>query len=123
MMTVNSMEESRKIALQERRERLKKYARRQITYSFNYVYVFTLGLEVNTEIDVDTLDIAGELHSLYMSGKLTIEGKNLHQISDELFDAVSQIWSFGNIEITISTSNNKKYLVKYNTHRPQLLSI
>jgi hypothetical protein len=117
------MKESRQFALQERRERLKKYARRQISYSFTHLYNFTLGLEIPPDTDVDTLDLAGELQGMYMSGKLTVEGKNLHKISDELFDVVSQIWSSGNIEITISTSNNKKYLVKYNTHRPQLLSI
>ena len=117
------MRESRQFALRERRERLKKYARRQVSYSFTHIYNFTLGLEITPDTDVDTLDVPGELQGLYTSGKLTVEDKSLHQISDELFDAVSQIWSPGNIEITISTSNNKKYLVKYNTHRPQLLSI
>lgn len=123
MMIVNPIEESRKLAQQERRDRLKKYARRQITYSFNYHYSFIIGLEVNTDIDVDTLDISVELQRLLTSVQFEFEGKNLHQISDELFDVVSQIWSFGNIEITITTSDHKKYLVKYNTHRPQLLSI
>jgi hypothetical protein len=89
-----------------------------------HIFHFRVWIDVvHNDRDIEFIQFKRWLQKLYESGTLQLDYKSCEMMADDLYIQIATKYPDRSIEIEVSEDGENGALIKYETHRPQLISV
>lgn len=89
-----------------------------------HIFHFRVWIDVlHNDRDIEFIQFKRWLENLYTSGTLQLDFKSCEMIADDLYDQIAQRYPDRAVWIEVAEDGENGCLIKYETHRPQTISV
>ena len=89
-----------------------------------HIFHFRVWIDVfHNDRDIEFIQFKRWLENLYRDGTLALDYKSCEMISDDLYDQIAAKYPGRSVWIEVAEDGENGALIKYETHRPQTISV
>lgn len=89
-----------------------------------HIFHFGVWIDVlHNDRDIEFIQFKRWLENLYRLNTLQLDFKSCEMIADDLYDQIAQKYPGRSVWIEVAEDGENGCLIKYETHRPQLISV
>lgn len=89
-----------------------------------HIFHFSVWIDVlHNDRDIEFIQFKRWLENLYRLNTLQLDFKSCEMIADDLYDQIAQKYPGRSVWIEVAEDGENGCLIKYETHRPQLISV
>jgi len=89
-----------------------------------HIFHFRVSIDVvHNDRDIEFIQFKRWLENLYKDGTIQLDYKSCEMIADDLYQQIASKYPDRAIEIEVSEDGENGALIKYEIHRPQMISV